>query len=90
MEVIGFILALVVTGAIVGALARLALPGPDPMTIGQTILIGIGGSLLAGIVVGLIFGGEAAPGILGSVLGATLIVYLVRRSRRSTAGPGAG
>jgi uncharacterized membrane protein YeaQ/YmgE (transglycosylase-associated protein family) len=83
--VIGFLLALVVTGAIVGGLARLALPGPDPMSIGQTILVGIGGSLLAGIVVGVISGGKAAPGILGSVFGATLIVYLVRRSRRPAA-----
>jgi uncharacterized membrane protein YeaQ/YmgE (transglycosylase-associated protein family) len=83
--VIGFIIAMVITGAVVGGLARLAIPGPDPMTIGQTILVGIGGSLLAGIVVGVISGGKAAPGIVGSVLGATLIVYLVRRSRRPAA-----
>jgi uncharacterized membrane protein YeaQ/YmgE (transglycosylase-associated protein family) len=87
---ITFLILLVISGAIVGGLARLALPGPDPMSIGQTILVGIGGSLMAGIVVGLLTGGEEGPGILGSVLGATLIVYLVRRSRRTTAGPGAG
>ena len=47
---IGFILSAIITGAIVGALARLALPGPDPMGIGETIAIGIGGSIVAGIV----------------------------------------
>jgi uncharacterized membrane protein YeaQ/YmgE (transglycosylase-associated protein family) len=83
--VIGFIIALIVGGAIVGALARLALPGPDPMTMGQTILVGIGGSFIAGIVVGVLTGGEKGAGIVASVLGATLIVYLVRRSRRPAA-----
>jgi uncharacterized membrane protein YeaQ/YmgE (transglycosylase-associated protein family) len=35
-------------GAIGGAFGRLVLPGPDPMSIGLTILVGIGGSLIAG------------------------------------------
>ena len=34
----------------VGALGRLALPGPDPMSIGQTILIGVAASFAAGLV----------------------------------------
>jgi uncharacterized membrane protein YeaQ/YmgE (transglycosylase-associated protein family) len=88
MEVVGFLIALVVTGTIVGALGRLALPGPDPMTIGQTILVGVGGSVLAGVAVNVLTGGEEGAGMLASVLGATLIVYLVRRSRRTKAGPG--
>jgi uncharacterized membrane protein YeaQ/YmgE (transglycosylase-associated protein family) len=85
MGLIAFILGLVVSGAIVGGLARLALPGPDPMSIGQTILVGIGGSFLAGIITGLLFGRPA--GIIFSVLGATAIVALIRRSR---AGSGSG
>ena len=76
---IGFILFLVVWGAIIGGLGRLALPGPDPMTIGETILIGVGSSLVAGIVFRALFNAQA--GILGSVLVATAAVYLVRRSR---------
>jgi len=76
---IGFILSAIITGAIVGGLARLALPGPDPMGIGETIAIGIGGSLVAGIVFRLLFGAPA--GIFSSVLAATGLVYLVRRSR---------
>jgi uncharacterized membrane protein YeaQ/YmgE (transglycosylase-associated protein family) len=79
MGLIALILFFVVWGAIVGGLARLALPGPDPMTMGETILIGIGSSLVAGILFRIIFGSGA--GIIGSVLVATGAVYLVRRSR---------
>jgi uncharacterized membrane protein YeaQ/YmgE (transglycosylase-associated protein family) len=43
-----FLLWLALAGLIVGALGRLVLPGPDPMSIGLTILIGIGGSLSPG------------------------------------------
>src|SRR2546421_7645920 len=74
---IGFILSAIITGAIVGALARLALPGPDPMGIGETIAIGIGGAIVAGIVLRLFFG--APPGVFRSVLGAPPLVSLVRR-----------
>ena len=77
---ITFIILLVLTGLIVGALGRLALPGPDPMSIGQTILVGIGGSLVAGIIGRLLFGGRGGGFIL-AVLCSLGIVYLVRRSR---------
>lgn len=76
---IGFIIFLLIWGAIVGGLGRLALPGPDPMTMGETILIGIGSSLVAGILFRALF--NSGAGILGSVLVATGAVYLVRRSR---------
>ena len=79
MGLIALILFFVVWGAIVGGLARLALPGPDPMTMGETIAIGIGSSVVAGIIGRVLFGGGG--GILGSVLVATGVVYLVRRSR---------
>jgi uncharacterized membrane protein YeaQ/YmgE (transglycosylase-associated protein family) len=79
MGLIALILFFVVWGAIVGGLGRLALPGPDPMTMGETILIGIGSSLVAGILFHYIF--NMKVGIVGSVLVATGAVYLVRRSR---------
>jgi uncharacterized membrane protein YeaQ/YmgE (transglycosylase-associated protein family) len=79
MELILLILFFVVWGAIVGGLGRLALPGPDPMSMGQTILIGIGSSLVAGILFRALFGNGG--GIVGSALVATGAVYLVRRSR---------
>ena len=84
MSVIAYILLLALTGLIVGALARLALPGRDPMSLIQTILVGIAGSFLAGLVVWAISGEPRSGGILLSVLVSTGIVYLIRRSRGGT------
>jgi uncharacterized membrane protein YeaQ/YmgE (transglycosylase-associated protein family) len=80
MSVIVFLIVLALSGLVIGALARLALPGPDPMGIGATILVGIGGSIIGGLVGWLLFGRNGG-GIILSVLGAILIVYLIRRSR---------
>jgi uncharacterized membrane protein YeaQ/YmgE (transglycosylase-associated protein family) len=80
VEVIVYLIGLTLGGLVVGALGRLALPGPDPMGIGATILIGIGGSFLAGILTWVLFG-RGYGGIVLSVLFATAIVYLIRRSR---------
>jgi uncharacterized membrane protein YeaQ/YmgE (transglycosylase-associated protein family) len=79
MSFIGYLIALCLIGLIVGALARLALPGKDPMSIWQTIAIGVGGSLLAGVVSAALF--NRAAGFLLSVICASGIVYLIRRSR---------
>jgi uncharacterized membrane protein YeaQ/YmgE (transglycosylase-associated protein family) len=78
--VILFIIGLLVSGLIVGALGRLAIPGPNPMTIGMTILVGIGGSLIGGLVGGLLFGRPG--GLVLSVLGAALIVWLMQRNTK--------
>jgi uncharacterized membrane protein YeaQ/YmgE (transglycosylase-associated protein family) len=78
---IAFLIILLLSGLIVGALARLALPGPDPMGILMTIGIGIAGSLIGGLVVYAITGGRYTGGFIVSVLAATGLVYLVRRSR---------
>ena len=79
---ITYIIALLFTGLIVGALARLALPGRDPMSVPATIGIGIAGSFIAGLVYTAITDGQArGGGIVLSVLCATGLVYLVRRSR---------
>jgi uncharacterized membrane protein YeaQ/YmgE (transglycosylase-associated protein family) len=74
-----FIIALVVSGLIVGALGRLAVPGPNPMSVGQTVLVGIGGSLVGGLVGNLLF--SRPGGLVLAVLGAALIVWLLERSR---------
>ena len=50
MGLLVYLIVLAFSGLIVGALARLALPGPDPMSIGMTILIGIAGSFIGGLV----------------------------------------
>ena len=81
MSFIAFLLASIVVGLVVGALARLALPGRDPMSIGQTILVGLGGALIAGLIVWFATGGAATAGFIADILGAMVIVYLVRRRR---------
>jgi uncharacterized membrane protein YeaQ/YmgE (transglycosylase-associated protein family) len=73
------VLWLVLTGLLVGGMARLALPGKDPLTIGQTILVGLAGAAVA-LVLQLIAG--PTPWSLPlAVLAATVIVYFIRRSR---------
>jgi uncharacterized membrane protein YeaQ/YmgE (transglycosylase-associated protein family) len=81
MSVIVYLILLAVTGLIVGALARFALPGRDPMSLLQTMLIGVAGSVAAGLVSLLIFDGREGGGILLSVIFASVIVYFIRRSR---------
>ena len=76
-----FILGLILTGLVVGALGRLAIPGPNPMTLGMTILVGIGGALLGGLVGRLLFG-EDGGGLLLAVAGAALIVWLMQRGNK--------
>jgi uncharacterized membrane protein YeaQ/YmgE (transglycosylase-associated protein family) len=80
MELIVYLILLALGGLLVGALGRLALPGPDPMGIGQTILVGLGGSFLAGLLVWALFG-RGYGGLLLSVAFAAGIVYMIRRSR---------
>jgi uncharacterized membrane protein YeaQ/YmgE (transglycosylase-associated protein family) len=89
MSLIAYLLVLALTGLVVGALARLALPGRDPMSIPMTMAVGIGGSLLAGLISLALFHGRHGGGIILSVLCATGLVWLVRRSRER-AGPGPG
>ena len=80
MSFIAFLIILMLGGLFVGALARFALPGRDPLTIPQTILLGVVGSLLGGLVTYAIFDRKGGS-ILLSVAFATLIMYFVRRSR---------
>jgi uncharacterized membrane protein YeaQ/YmgE (transglycosylase-associated protein family) len=77
MDLLVFFLLLALSGLIVGALARLAVPGPDPMSIWATIALGIVGSLLGGIVAQLL--GLENAGIILMVIGATLALVAYRR-----------
>jgi uncharacterized membrane protein YeaQ/YmgE (transglycosylase-associated protein family) len=80
-DVLFLLISIVLGGLIVGALGRLAIPGPNPMSIGQTILIGIGGSFIGGVVGYVLF--RRGGGLILSVLGAALLVWLVERRRAS-------
>ena len=77
---LGYLISLVFTGLVVGALGRLAVPGPNPMGIGQTILIGIAGAFLGGLIGNLLF--NRPGGIILAVLCSAGIVYLLERARQ--------
>jgi uncharacterized membrane protein YeaQ/YmgE (transglycosylase-associated protein family) len=85
----GFIWWLII-GLIAGALARLIMPGRDPMGIIATIVLGIVGSILGGLVAMAIWRtdtdtGFHPAGLLLSILGAILVLWIYRMVKsRST------
>lgn len=85
MDIILYIILLALSGLVVGALGRLLLPGRDPMSIAQTILLGIAASLIAGLIAYYVFDKEEGPGFLFSVLCAVALVYIVRKMRERSA-----
>jgi uncharacterized membrane protein YeaQ/YmgE (transglycosylase-associated protein family) len=81
LEVVLYIIAIAISGLIVGALARLLLPGRDPMSVLQTMLVGVAGSLVAGLIAYYLFDSEEGPGFLLSLLCAVIIVFAIRKVR---------
>ena len=81
MSLIAVMLVLALQGLIIGAFARLALPGKDPLSLLETMAVGIAGSLIAGVIFYLVAGDRAAPGFLAALVFSVGIMYLIRRSR---------
>jgi uncharacterized membrane protein YeaQ/YmgE (transglycosylase-associated protein family) len=70
----------IIIGAIVGAIAKLLLPGKDPGGFIVTVLLGIGGALVAGYLgqaLGWYAPGQGA-GFIGSIVGAIILLLLYR------------
>ena len=86
---LSFIVLVVVGGLVIGALARLAVPGPDPMPIWATILLGVAGSVVGGLVGQIFLGtiGSFFPAFLGAL--ALLLAYRRFVQKRPITGPGA-
>jgi len=85
------IVMIMIFGFITGGLARLAVPGPDPMPIWLTVAIGLAGSAAGGaLAIGIWGRGTQAIGLL-SFLGAVLLVVAYRRfvQKRPLTGPDA-
>ena len=78
MDILVFVLVVLLGGLIVGAVARLAVPGPDPMSIWRTIVLGILGSLVGGLLAQLVGMGNGG-GVLFALIGAVLLLILYRR-----------
>ena len=80
-----------IVGLIAGLLARLIMPGRDSMSLLMTMLLGIVGSVIGGLVSWAIWGAETAgtgfrpAGILLSIIGAIVVLWVWRMiGRRST------
>ena|ERR671925_475426 len=80
---IGFIILMIVIGLIAGLLARLLVPGRDPIGILGTILLGIAGSFVGGFLWQLVEYHRipnhlATSGIIGSIIGAVIVLLILR------------
>ena len=86
-----FLIGLVIIGLIAGFVARALVPGPDPMGVGGTILLGVVGSFVGGLLGYLLFGHDIddgavqASGILGSIVGAVIVLLVYRALNRGHA-----
>ena len=82
---IGFI----IVGLIAGYIARAVVPGPDPMGVIGTLVLGVVGSFVGGLLFNLLFGGGegllATTGLIGSIIGA-IIALLIYRAMNNRSG----
>jgi uncharacterized membrane protein YeaQ/YmgE (transglycosylase-associated protein family) len=82
------ILMIPLSGLIIGGLARWIMPGPDPMSIGKTILLGIAGSFVGGLIATVL---RLSPTthpfwVLLLEIGGALLLLAIFRNRRGTTG----
>lgn len=81
---IGFLLYLIIIGIVAGFIARLLVPGPDPMGVLGTMVLGIVGSFVGGFIGWALFGADfddgalQASGVIGSIIGAVLALLVYR------------
>ena len=79
------ILAMLIVGLIVGALAKLFMPGRDPGGIIMTIILGIVGALIGGYIGQALhlYGPGEPAGFVGATLGAILVLFIYRMATRN-------
>ena len=81
---LGFIIVLLLVGLVAGFLARAIVPGPDPMGVMGTIVLGIVGSFIGGFLGYVLFHKDATQGalqpagIIGSLIGAVIALLIYR------------
>ncbi len=71
----------ILTGLVIGAVAKFLMPGKDPGGFVVTVLLGIGGSVVAGFLGRLTgwYSQGQGPGLIASVLGAMLLLLAYRK-----------
>jgi uncharacterized membrane protein YeaQ/YmgE (transglycosylase-associated protein family) len=80
--VIGYLLAVALSGLVIGALGRLVVPGHQQMGCVATMVAGIAGSIVGGLVGRVLFGPNYAPGLIISTLAAAGLIALFTRSQQ--------
>jgi uncharacterized membrane protein YeaQ/YmgE (transglycosylase-associated protein family) len=83
----GEFLVFLLVGLVVGVIARLLMPGPDPIGILGTIIVGIVGAIVGGYLWIAAFGNSEGPEWIGSIVVAMGLLWLYRRmtlGRRTT------
>lgn len=81
MSLVTALIIMAIAGGIIGIIARALMPGPNPMGMGMTIILGIAGSILGGFIGRLLHLGTA--GWILSIIGAMLLLWLVPKMRRA-------
>lgn len=84
---VGTVMGLVIAGLVglvIGAVAKLLMPGPDPGGWFITILLGIAGSWVGGFALSMMGIGGLGPALVGAVLGAMLLLLVYRMVKRAT------
>ena len=75
------LLAFILFGLVIGLVARALMPGRQSMGLVANALLGMAGSFVGGLIGSLIYGGRMfelhSAGIIGSLLGAVLVMFLV-------------
>src|SRR3954463_14741035 len=91
LRLMGSVITVIVTAFVTGALARFAVPGPDPMPAWLTILIGLVGTLIGAGIVFAAVGQDAAWGGIAGFLCSIALVVAYRRfvQKRALWGPDA-
>jgi uncharacterized membrane protein YeaQ/YmgE (transglycosylase-associated protein family) len=90
--VVGFIITIIIVGIVAGYLARLLVPGRDPMGFLQTVLLGIVGSFIGGFLGYVLFdkdieeGALQASGVVGSIIGAVIALLVYNAASRRGVG----
>lgn len=78
---------IIIIGAVIGVVAKFLMPGSDPGGIFVTVLLGMGGAVVAtllGRMIGLYGPGQGA-GFIASIVGAIIVLFAYRRLRKPPA-----
>jgi len=83
------LLAFILFGLVIGLIARAVMPGRQSMGLVATALLGMAGSFVGGLIGSVIYGGPVlafhSSGIIGSLIGALLVMFLVGMGGRKHA-----